>query len=91
MGFTPISIDDYLDKHNEKNANPPLKRARLESLLEDFKEGKGCANCGAPIWVIGSALRGRTCFTCATGEAVPSEDYEIKQACDKKRSSKKYH
>jgi hypothetical protein len=23
------------------------------------------------------------CFTCITGEAVPSEDYEIAEACDK--------
>jgi len=76
----PISIDDYLQKH-ENNSNHSLSRNQLESSLEDFKQGKGCSNCGAPIWVIGSAILGRTCFTCATGEAVPTDDYEINEAC----------
>jgi hypothetical protein len=34
--------------------------------------------------VIGSAETGHACFTCITGEADPSEDYEIAEACDKR-------
>jgi hypothetical protein len=30
-----------------------------------------------PIWAIGSAVVGNACFTCITGEADPSSDYEI--------------
>jgi len=34
--------------------------------------------CGAPIWAVGSAITGTNmCFTCTTGEADDSEDYEI--------------
>lgn len=34
--------------------------------------------CGAPIWAAGSAITGiNMCFTCTTGEADDSEDYEI--------------
>jgi len=33
--------------------------------------------------VIGSAFVGNACFTCITGEADPSDDYEIAEACDK--------
>ena len=34
--------------------------------------------CGAPIWAAGSAITGTNmCFTCTTGEAADSEDYEI--------------
>ena len=34
--------------------------------------------CGAPIWAAGSAITGTyLCFTCTTGEADDSEDYEI--------------
>jgi hypothetical protein len=34
--------------------------------------------------VIGSAELGDICFTCATLEADPSEDYEIAEACNKR-------
>ena len=34
--------------------------------------------CGAPIWAAGSAITGtKMCFSCTTGEADDSEDYEI--------------
>ena len=33
---------------------------------------------GAPIWAAGSAITGSNlCFTCTTGEANDSDDYEI--------------
>lgn len=35
-------------------------------------------NCGSPIWVAGSALVGSyMCFTCLTGEADGSDDFEV--------------
>ena len=36
--------------------------------------------------MIGSAEAGNACFTCITGEADSSEDYEIAEACDKRRA-----
>lgn len=51
-------------------------------MLADYQAGARC-DCGEPIWVIGSAETGHMCFTCITGEADPSEDYEIAEACDK--------
>ena len=37
-----------------------------------------CMICGAPIWAAGSAITGSNlCFTCTTGEANDSDDYEI--------------
>ncbi len=38
--------------------------------------------CGQPIWAIGSAtVDWDGCFTCITGEADESEDYEIESVC----------
>ncbi|MGH8628578.1 MAG: hypothetical protein ACREYC_26035 [Gammaproteobacteria bacterium] len=44
---------------------------RLQAALAARGAGAVC-DCGNPIWVIGSAVAGYTCFTCITGEAVPS-------------------
>jgi hypothetical protein len=38
--------------------------------------------CGNRIWVIGSAEVRLSCFTCITGESVPSEEHEIADALD---------
>lgn len=81
--FIPITIDDYVEKHLA--ANPDDDRAdfveQLRYALAAARSGKRCA-CGNPIWVIGSAVVGLSCFTCITGEAVPSEDYEIADALE---------
>lgn len=55
--------------------------ARLEAALAAHLAGERC-HCGEPIWVIGSAEAGHTCFTCITGEVDPSEDYELAEALD---------
>lgn len=79
--FVPITMDDYVEKHLA--ANPGVRRAelieRLQYALASARAGARC-ECGNPIWVIGSAEVGLSCFTCITGEAVPSEDYEIDEA-----------
>ena len=80
--FTPISLDDFIDKHLA--ANPRDDRAELianlTTALAAFKAGATCS-CGEPIWVIGSAFAGHACFTCISGEADPSQDFEVAEAC----------
>lgn len=50
----------------------------LEETLEAKKKGAKCMICGQPIWAAGSAITGTyMCFTCTTGEADDSDDYEI--------------
>ena len=52
--------------------------AALRESLAAKKNGARCMICGAPIWAAGSAITGTNmCFTCTTGEADDSEDYEI--------------
>jgi hypothetical protein len=58
--------------------------ARLQATLNAFKAGKRC-HCGEPIWVIGSTEVGHMCFSCITASTDDSEDYEIAEACDKRR------
>ena len=84
MSFVPISMADYVRKHCEANrgANAKEEAERLRAMLERYNAGERCG-CGNPIWVIGSAQAGLMCFTCITGEAVASDDYEIEGASDK--------
>ncbi len=55
-----------------------MKAGELKRNLEEFKkrkiQGELC-NCGNPIWIIGSAITGKGCFTCITGESDCSDDY----------------
>jgi hypothetical protein len=83
MGFAPIELHDYVRLHLKANRGEVAKdvTARLQSALAAYQAGARC-RCGEPIWVIGSAEAGHACFTCITGEADPSEDYEIAEACD---------
>lgn len=77
-GFTPIRMEDYVELH--LRANPGDKRAeviaRLEYAIDAYRKGIRC-QCGARIWIIGSAEAGLACFTCITGEYEPDNDYEI--------------
>jgi hypothetical protein len=63
-----------------RKSNPGERPDEFISLLRrsvaDARHGVRC-HCGAPIWAIGSAVVGNACFTCITGEADPSSDYEI--------------
>ena len=84
MSFVPIHLGDYVGpflKHN-RGENGAEVTARLRTALEAYKTGAGCL-CGEPIWVAGSAEAGHACFPCITGEAEPSDDYEITGDCDK--------
>jgi hypothetical protein len=77
-GFTPIQLDDYVELH--LRANPDVERAeliqQLQSAIAAHRGGARC-QCGAPIWIIGSAQTELGCFTCITGQAAPDQDYEI--------------
>jgi hypothetical protein len=77
-GFVPIGIQEYAKLHVKANSdeNPRELLACLRSCVSDDLKGAHC-ECGAPIWVVGSVSAGYACFTCITGEAFPSEDYEI--------------
>lgn len=78
--FHYISIKEFADSVMENN--PDLDRNELMESLRDTlaakNNGAACMVCGAPIWAVGSALTGSyLCFTCTTGEADDSDDYEI--------------
>ncbi len=78
MDFTPISINNYLALHlkNNPSANEAKLRSKLDRILSEFNEGIKC-DCGNPLWVIGSALLGMGCYSCLTGEKLPTENFEI--------------
>jgi len=78
MGFVPIPVKEYVALHVKANPgeNAPEFLTRLRGCVSDALAGTRC-QCGAPIWVIGSVSAGYACFTCITGEAYASEDYEI--------------
>ncbi|MEA3480239.1 MAG: hypothetical protein U9R60_18795 [Bacteroidota bacterium] len=78
MGFTSITIEEFIKQHLKHNPseNKIDLRKRLTIALTDYKNGVKCT-CGNDIWVIGSAFVGNGCFSCITGESMPIDDYEI--------------
>jgi len=82
--YSPISIDDFIKAHKKNNPTEDMKeyRANLEQAVNAKKSGAVCSQCGNPIWAIGTGTVGwNGCFTCITGEADSSEDYEIDSVC----------
>ena len=82
-GFTPISMDAFVADYVRSNPGEDRDAitAGLKDALDAYRRGVTCS-CGAPLWVIGSAVSGYGCFTCITREAVPDSDYEIDEACE---------
>ncbi|WP_237049359.1 hypothetical protein [Lentibacillus amyloliquefaciens] len=72
-----------MNKHckNNPEENPNQLRKDLKQAVKDKKNGETCFNCGQEIWAIGSAVAYQSCFSCLTGEADSSEDYEINEVC----------
>lgn len=63
---------------NNKGYNRNELTETLQAALDAKNQGAKCIICGQPIWAAGSAITGTDmCFTCTTGEADDSEDYEI--------------
>jgi hypothetical protein len=77
--FKKITVDSFIQMY--KQSNPDENVAELRNNLLHFKKlkkrGEKCI-CGNPIWAIGSAISGKGCFTCITGESYTTDDYEIK-------------
>lgn len=78
MNFTPISINNYVALHLKNNPSQKEEdlRRNLETAIRDYENNVKCS-CGEDIWVIGSASIGNSCYTCMTGEKLPTENYEI--------------
>lgn len=76
-----ISIKEFVKQTVKTNPteNSASLTAACHEMLQLKRSGKTCMNCGtAPIWAAGSAITGTPmCFTCMTGEADDSEDYEV--------------
>lgn len=80
----PISIDRFARKFLQDNPQEKLAdvKTRLGDAVQRKKNGARCWQCAQPIWAIGTALVGYdACFTCITGEADHSDDYEIDEVC----------
>ena len=81
--FTPITINDFIK--NFKKSSPKENAADIREALiravEAKKAGATCNICGQPIWAIGPVTGTYRCFSCITGEADNSEDYEINSVC----------
>jgi len=83
LSFIPIGLDDYVQLHLKRNPDESAAelRGHLNKMVDLIKAGRRCA-CGEKPWAIGSALAGLACFTCITGEATPSGDYELSEVLD---------
>jgi hypothetical protein len=78
MNFTPISKQEYVALHlmNNPSTNEAELRNNLDNTLTDFNNRIKCS-CGKDIWVIGSASLGNGCYSCLTGETLPTDNYEL--------------
>ncbi len=83
LSFIPIGLDDYIQLHLKRNPGESVVelRSQLNEMIDLIKAGQRCA-CGEKPWAIGSALAGLACFTCITGDATPSGDYELSEVLD---------
>ena len=77
--MVPITIEEYVKLHLKNNKDESKEKLveRLKDAVKRKRSGAKCQICGEPIWAIGSAIAFEGCFTCITGEADDSEDYEI--------------
>lgn len=76
----PISINKFADLtvKNNPGTNKTELIASLKDALARKNAGAVCMCCGNTIWAAGSAVTGSDmCFSCTTGEADSSEDYEV--------------
>ena len=78
--LTPLPVDEFVEYFVK--ANPEFDSLTLRNscvqALEHKRQGAECICCGQPIWALAYAVSGvDMCFTCQTGTADDSEDYEI--------------
>ena len=74
--YKHITVDEYV-KMNDCEG----ERDALVGAIEARDSGTPCEVCGnSPIWAAASGPVGwNGCFTCITGEADASEDYEVER------------
>lgn len=74
-----ISVKEFAKMHIRCNKSETEEGTvkKLEEALRRKEEGAECEICGQPIWALGSAMVFDGCFTCITGEADSSKDYEV--------------
>ncbi|XID95877.1 hypothetical protein ACF3MZ_15705 [Paenibacillaceae bacterium WGS1546] len=82
--MVPVSIEKFVALYMKSNPKEN-KQNLIESLKASVsakENGACCSQCDQPIWAIGTAIAGwNSCFTCLTGEADDSADYEINKVC----------
>ncbi|WP_317935256.1 hypothetical protein [Sporosarcina aquimarina] len=76
-------METFVNKHckNNPEENRAQFKENLKQAVQDKKNGVTCDNCGERIWAIGSTVSHYACFSCLTGEADSSGDYEIDEVC----------
>ena len=78
--LTPLPVDEFVEyfvKTNPEFDSLTLRNSCVQAL-EHKRQGAKCICCGQPIWALAYAVSGvDMCFTCQTGQADDSEDYEI--------------
>lgn len=81
--MVPISEENYVEIHckNTPEENPLHLKKALKQAVKAKKDGATCPSCGQEIWALGSAVAFQGCFSCITGEADSSGDYEIDEVC----------
>ena len=78
--MVPISVKKFAEitAKGNKDINKGELMTALNEALKRKNNGASCIICGRPIWAAGSAIvETDMCFTCITGEADDSDDYEI--------------
>jgi hypothetical protein len=80
----PIKLEKFVKDFITTNPSENKQdiRRSLRAAVKAKQSGSHCMQCGDVIWAIGSAVCGwNGCFTCITGEADSSVDYEIDTVC----------
>jgi len=73
----PISVTEFILKAQAYGEDGWTVQD-LSRWARNRDKGWKCGTCGSPIWAVGSAQADRAiCFTCSTGEADDSEDYDV--------------
>ena len=66
---------EYITPEEAKKLGDERSLSELKELLTIKDEE--CVNCSNKIWLFGHGAETGLCFTCTTGEADASEDYEL--------------
>lgn len=77
--FSPITLEKAIKSHIELNGGDEAEiRREFQSHINEKKNGAKCMVCDQPVWAFGGC---DMCFSCTTGEADASDDYEFEEVC----------